>query len=362
MKEYLTTVLDHYLYAKQQPYNTNKLQSHYAALSAGITNTLENWTEKYANPQYEYDVIWSHGKGNWAEVPWVLCVNKAITTSAQRGYYLGILFSADMNSCVMGLLQGVTDAKQDDLTNFTALALEYIGTNSTDPNLKLGTIDLNATKDLGKKYQKYAIKSFAYTKEFLDAIDGSFIEKQFAILIKDYETLYFNAQKDITDLPPISNQSYQAIIQTDEPPMDVEDIHEGIEATPEKLTVQHSRHKRSKEKSRTALRCAQFLCEIDPTHQTFLTIKKRLYVEGHHLIPMSQQSNFNVSLDVTSNIVSLCPNCHTALHYGHGDIVREKLAILFSKRSERLKKQGLLISLPELYQIYIKKGLDQQYD
>lgn len=362
MKEYLTTVLNHYLFAKKQPYKTNKSQAHYLALSSEITRTLESWVKKYSDPIHNYDIMWSHGKGNWAEVPWVLCVNTAITTSAQRGYYLGILFSADMTSCIMGILQGVTDAKQEDLSSFSSLALEYIGSNEIFQNLQLGAIDLKATKVLGKKYQKNAIKSFSYTKELLGLIDDNFIESQFAILIKDYETLYSNAQNHITDLAPISSQSYQAIIQTDELPMDVADMIEEIEPVPERIFLKNNRHKRSKEKSRLALRCAQFECEIDPNHKTFLTSKSTPYVEGHHLIPMSQQIKFHVSLDVTSNIVSLCPTCHTALHYGNNDIIKEKLKVLLNKRSKRLEKQGLSISLQDLYHIYIKTGLDQNFD
>ena len=363
MKKNLLNILNHYLYAKQQPFSTNKQQAHYIPLASGVISTLQIWINKYADPNLTYELSWSHGKGNWAEIPWILCTNTAITTSAQRGYYIGILFSADMNSCSMGLLQGVTDAKQEDLTSFASLAIEYIGQNPEFKNLKSGSIDLKATKDLGKKYQKFAIKSFEYSKTLLDVIDNEFIEQQFKILLRDYETLYYSAQNDITNLAPISNQSYQAVIQnTDDDQSEAQELVERIEVVPDTLSTQQTKHKRSKEKSRKAIKLANYKCEIDPSHKTFLTTRNQFYVEGHHIIPMSQQSNFNVSLDVTSNIICLCPNCHTALHYGNKEIVKEKLNKLFILRNERLKNQGIHVSFKEILNIYLKTGLDQQYD
>lgn len=362
MKKHFLNVLDHYLYAKQQPYNTNKLQGHYQALSKDITSTVKTWLDKYSDSSISYEVSWSHGKGNWAEIPWVLCTNTDITNSAQRGYYLGILFAADMNSCFMGLLQGVTDANQDDLVDFASLALEYVGSNSPYSNLKLGSIDLKATRTLGKKYQKYAIKNFEYKKDLLNTIDDQIIEDQFKILIKDYETLYANANRNLANLVPVSDHSYQASLQSHEEQFDITQLIEVKETVPGTLSIQQTKFKISKDKSRKALKLANFQCEIDPSHMTFITKNKRLYVEGHHLIPMSQQLNFNVSLDVTSNIVCLCPNCHRALHYGDKGVVKNKLQILLELRNSRLMKQGIFLSLKELQKIYLKTGLDQQYD
>lgn len=362
MKTDLINVLDAYLFAKQQPYSTNKQQGHYYSLSEGICNTLNNWLQKYANPNFNYRVSWSHGKGNWAEIPWILCTNTAITTSAQRGYYLGILFSTDMQSCYMGLLQGVTETSQQDLTSFASLAIEYIGTNPNIENLHIGSIDLRATRNLGKDYQKYAIKSFKYSKDFLESVDDSFIEKQFEILIHDYESLYSNANNDITNLAPLSDDSYQKLIQNG----DDNDVNspsiENPEEIPDRINSQGKRYKRSQDKSKNALKRAGYMCEVDNSHITFLTNKNRGYVEGHHFIPMSQQINFSVSLDVTSNIVALCPNCHKALHHGNKDAVKDKIKILFSLREERLKKQGIDITLKDVMNIYTKLGLDQVYD
>lgn len=64
MKTDLINILDSYLFAKQQPYNTNKQQNHYYSLSQGIKKTLDNWLKKYADPNLNYRASWCYGKGN----------------------------------------------------------------------------------------------------------------------------------------------------------------------------------------------------------------------------------------------------------------------------------------------------------
>ena len=75
-------------------------------------------------------------------------------------------------------------------------------------------------------------------------------------------------------------------------------------------------------------------------------------MEPHHLIPISEQSNFNVSLDVEANIVSLCSNCHNCIHYG---VTKEKLIILkklFLDRKDRLLQCGIDITFNQLLNMY----------
>ena len=65
----------------------------------------------------------------------------------------------------------------------------------------------------------------------------------------------------------------------------------------------------------TALDNANFKCENDQDHETFISARTgNQFVEAHHLIPMEYQGEFTVSIDVPENIISLCPNCHRAFH------------------------------------------------
>ena len=103
--------------------------------------------------------------------------------------------------------------------------------------------------------------------------------------------------------------------------------------------------------SRRAIIDSGYSCEVDVKHKSF-TRKDGVhtYTEAHHLIPRSCQGEFEYSLDVPANIVSLCSNCHNWLHYGIGfdDILKK----LYDERAERLKAVGLDITFKQLKGYY----------
>lgn len=108
---------------------------------------------------------------------------------------------------------------------------------------------------------------------------------------------------------------------------------------------------RSRRVSINALRHANYKCEFDNTHSTFLRKNSNLnYTEPHHLVPLTYYKNFEVSLDVEENIVSLCCNCHKQIHLGQGfEAMIEKL---YDERKDLLKKVDIDISLNELIKLY----------
>lgn len=110
---------------------------------------------------------------------------------------------------------------------------------------------------------------------------------------------------------------------------------------------------RDEEEKALALKLANYKCEVDEKHTTFITKStNKNYVEGHHLIPISQYAEFKYDVDVKANIVSLCPTCHRKLHSGVTKDIDEILEKLYLLRSDRLKKVGLGITIDELKYIY----------
>jgi len=100
-----------------------------------------------------------------------------------------------------------------------------------------------------------------------------------------------------------------------------------------------------------ALAHAHYLCEIDSNHVTFIRRNSnKNYTEPHHLVPMSYSDDFDVSLDVEENIVSLCSNCHNQIHYGRNS--EELLEKLYIERREVLNKVGIEISFERLLKMY----------
>ncbi|MDY4367641.1 HNH endonuclease signature motif containing protein [Pectobacterium brasiliense] len=87
--------------------------------------------------------------------------------------------------------------------------------------------------------------------------------------------------------------------------------------------------------ARQALIKANYQCEYESTHKTFISpITKSEFMEAHHLIPLSVQKDFSTSLDHIYNIFSLCPNCHRKIHFGSVKDKEEILERLYSSREE----------------------------
>ena len=106
-----------------------------------------------------------------------------------------------------------------------------------------------------------------------------------------------------------------------------------------------------------ALDNACFNCEVDKSHPTFIAKTSKLpYMEAHHLIPLTYAMTFyeryHINLDRPENIVSLCPNCHRAIHFGTDEIRNKILNMLLKKRKNSFKILGIDITLSELSKLY----------
>lgn len=107
---------------------------------------------------------------------------------------------------------------------------------------------------------------------------------------------------------------------------------------------------RDKKNSIKALVKANFQCEIDNAHPSFIRKNGKNYTEPHHLIPMKYQKEFEKSLDVPENIVSLCSNCHNQIHYGKDQ--DSLIELLYEQRNSVLKKAQIDVTLKELLRMY----------
>ncbi len=107
---------------------------------------------------------------------------------------------------------------------------------------------------------------------------------------------------------------------------------------------------RNKRNSIIALKKALFKCEIDENHPSFIRKNGGNYTEPHHLIPMKYQNDFEKSLDVPANIVSLCSNCHNQIHYGKN--AEELIKFLYEQRKDSLKNAKISIGLKKLLKMY----------
>lgn len=91
----------------------------------------------------------------------------------------------------------------------------------------------------------------------------------------------------------------------------------------------------------TRFKQTNFKCEINHGHITFPTITYPNYLEGHHFVPISAQRNFSsTNLDCIENMVSLCPVCHSQIHYGTRNAKLEIFNKIIEKRKEDFRSIG----------------------
>ena len=102
-----------------------------------------------------------------------------------------------------------------------------------------------------------------------------------------------------------------------------------------------------------AIQKALYQCEYDKTHSTFTARSTgQQFMEPHHLIPISSQGLFSSSIDITSNIICLCPNCHSEIHYGEKAAIKRMLKYFLALRAADLKTCGIDIDEDTLFALY----------
>mgnify|MGYP002625743627 CR=1 FL=1 len=119
----------------------------------------------------------------------------------------------------------------------------------------------------------------------------------------------------------------------------------------EKVIVDgHAVYPRNRKIALNALKIANYKCENDGTHPTFISKNGTRYMEVHHLIPMKASDEFEYSLDREQNIICLCSNCHNEIHYGNDN--NKMIEKLYEKRRALLEKIGIKIDLKHLLALY----------
>jgi 5-methylcytosine-specific restriction protein A len=135
----------------------------------------------------------------------------------------------------------------------------------------------------------------------------------------------------------------------------------GLPVPPKSSGGTPSGYRRNPAVGAEAMRQSKFKCEIDTNHKTFVSnSSSESYVEAHHLIPISKQWAFDVSLDVTANIVALCPTCHRFLHHGKASDKKNHLGRLLNQRKKRLAEKGINLDIKKLLAYYHGDLLEEE--
>lgn len=374
--ELFSEVAQHYLTEKKNEFKENRL-------GTLVRKDIPEAIMTLLDPE-KFSVKGSIGQGRWAEIPWVCIYNKSISEKTTYGIDIAILFKADMTGFYITLNQGWTffekTYKPKKIAKEKIKQASYtLGKIINNLEYKDDFIDLSSSEplavgyELGSIFNKYYdIKSLPTDQEFQRDI------KEFTKMLIEIE-LYIGKNRSFESFyrEILNNSFYQELTEDqgifkgidDKEEVylnmieeDLEQFFTGEEETSEKATkraapvISHSGQEKWPRDSKiaaVALKKANFLCEADPTHQTFISKRtKENYMEAHHLIPMSKQGDFEYSLDKVANIKCICPNCHRLLHHGTENERNKILEVLYNKSILELKAVGLFIEQSELQKLY----------
>ena len=282
---------------------------------------------------------------------------KALRTKFQCGNMGGILPSRKNKAIVIisSHVKGIYGDKWDgDILHYTGAGQE--GDQALKGNNK-ALLESNENGYTVYLFEEIVKKEYIY-RGIVQLVDRPYMEEQpdkngkmrkvwmFPVkLQKDLEVEELEADEKLLDI--LDNLSTEDIEKTQFEytltPQEKDEavIRNHIKIWPRKATI-----------SANALIYARFQCEIDRAHPSFIRKRNNQnYVEPHHLVPMKYSDEFDVSLDVEENIVSLCSNCHKEIHYGRD--YEKLLEILYEKRKKLLEQVGIYVTLERLKEMYL---------
>lgn len=243
--------------------------------------------------------------------------------------------------------------------------------------------------ELGEIYQAYFDGAFPYESE---AATEKF--KQLSEIDEFVPALHVGNKiaKNFSELNDLSNRTYSALIRAYEQYVKVDasqidtlyieyEINEQldnelaekvensvveIKTKIKKLAIYEQRdipvmvdkktvsYKRDSNVAAESVIRANYECELNNDHHTFTSMTTgENFVEAHHIVPISQQSGFDYSLDVIGNVVALCPNCHRLIHNAKNDEKIAALDKLLTQRKVKLHLSGIDVGKNDLLEYYL---------
>lgn len=295
LKQALYKVLSEYLTERK----TNSFAEN--PLADFIRSELPKVISSLLGSSDRYIVKGSAGKGVWTNVPWAAVLDRTVTESPQKGFYLVYLFCEDGSGLYISLNQGVTDLKQQygssTISALKVKASDYAAkVPYSSPGILLGPINLKSTKKmgLGELYENGAIYSRHYK---IDALPSNAeLESHLNEFIDLYLRLVVNQ----------SSQQSSTIAEDDEEGLSIED---GTKLREHKR-IERNQKLAKKAKELQGYKCRA--CGFD-FEEKYGALGKA-FIEAHHLTPMSTLKGRKIGLDPLKDFTALCSNCHRMIH------------------------------------------------
>lgn len=155
LSEALETILAQYSEARAQDFSgAHPIREQFAAAQQALQR------HPLFRSRKTLQVTFGVGKGNWASVPWIACLDERETTTTQQGVYVVFLFRQDTSGVYLTLNQGVTELKKRHGTREArsilqgrAKQLAQFLPPGQDTYRTDAVIDLRTSASLGRQYE-----------------------------------------------------------------------------------------------------------------------------------------------------------------------------------------------------------------
>ena len=244
----------------------------------------------------------SPGQGNWARAPWLAVFDILITNSAQSGYYPVYLFREDFSGVYLSLNQGVTEIRQ----KYQSEAKDALRAKAADYLAQIGSAPVGFTNDkidlrpsslqnLSAFYEAGNIFSKFYSADSIP--ENNDLIQDMKLMLSNYELLSYNETVPIG--PGLEEEDEQRA-------QFIEDL---------RVFRQHKRIDRNARLAKEVKRIQGYTCKACGFNfEKVYGELGELYIEAHHLTPISELKGKRISLDPVKDFTVLCANCHRMIH------------------------------------------------
>lgn len=321
----------------------------------------EELCQKAAINPTQYKVKGSVGNGYMPEVPHICIFDISITTSAQHGYYIVYLFDIGNRQVHLSLNQGYTEYQQQyghktgkmKVLQNAIIAQKKL--RSID-GFKFGALQLSGNGELAEGYKRgnicnktYSLSELPQDDELIDDVRNLIgIYRELKGLVGN-SIFYIESTLSESEFQEEVQNSPNIILPTGPlPKTEKRDVIKGGKSSV-----------RDPKMSAQALAAANYSCENEPTHETFIAKSGRNFMEAHHLVPLEFEDDFKFRLDCPENILSLCPNCHRAFHHSNNKTRDDLIKRFYNERISSLQSRGIGIDI-DLLKKYYRLVQDEQ--
>lgn len=161
---------------------------------------------------------------------------------------------------------------------------------------------------------------------------------------------FINDHKDVFE--NIYNVVYDVKVQQTTGLLTIDEIEAIGVVDPTDMQGQAQQYQVSETYKQMAKEQSNYRCILEDTEMCtdhYFTAKKEKqnYVEVHHFIPREFASEFEHTIEILDNYVTLCPCCHRKIHHAVDRERRPMILAIYSKRKDLLKQHGILINSPK---------------